>query len=93
MPHCHYHWANDDGAFLQVKGEVAVEIEAAGEPAALGHVQLRAALVGEGAVIEDGVREGHRVEGLFVPDGAELGDDDAVQSLPLGSNEIGRFSV
>jgi len=53
-------------------------VEAAGEPAALGHVQLCAALVGEGADIEDGVLEGHRVEGLLVPDGADLGDDDVV---------------
>ena len=44
---------------------MVVEVEAAGEPAALGHVQLRAALVG--------LLEGHRVEGLVVPDGAELG--------------------
>ena len=72
---------------------MAGEVEAAGEPAALGHVQLSAALVGEGADIEDGVLEGHRVEGLLVPDGADLGDDDAVQSLPLGSIEIGRFHV
>ena len=78
MPYCHYHGANDDDAFLQVKADVVVEVEAAGEPAALGHVQLCAALVGEGADIEDGVLEGHRVEGLLVPDGADLGDDDVV---------------
>jgi len=61
---------------------VAGEVEAAGEPAALGHVQLSAALVGEGADIEDGVLEGHRVEGLAVPDCAELGDGDAVRPRP-----------
>ena len=29
----------------------------------------------------------------LLPDGAELDDDDPVQSLPLGSIDIGRFHV
>jgi hypothetical protein len=58
---------------------VAGEVEAAGEPPTLRHIQLGAALVGEGADIEDGVLEGHRVQGLAVSDGAELRDGDAVR--------------
>jgi len=71
--------ADDDGATLQEEGEVAGEIEAAGEPQSLGHVQLRATLVGEGPHVEDGVLEGHRVEGDAVADGPELGDRHAVR--------------
>lgn len=72
--------ANDDSATLQEEGKVAGEIETAGEPPAPGNVQLRAALVGEGADVEDGVLEGDRVERPAVPDGAELGDGDAVRA-------------
>jgi len=78
----HYLCADDDGTFLQVEGEVAGEVEAAGEPAAPGHVQLRAALVGEGADVEDGVLERDCVERPAVPDGAELSDGDAVRPRP-----------
>ena len=74
--------ADDDGILLQEEGEVAAEVEAACEPPPLGHVQLRAALVDEGPGVEDGVLEGQRVEGPAVPDGAELGDGDAVRPRP-----------
>jgi len=76
--------ADDDGATLQEEGEVAGEVEAAGEPPALGDVQLRAALVGEGAQVEDGVLEGHRVEGDAVTNGPELGDRHAVRPRRRG---------
>ena len=71
--------ADDDGATLQEEGEVAGEVEAAGEPPSLGHVQLRATLVGEGPHVENGDLEGHRVEGDAVADGPELGDRHAVR--------------
>ena len=74
--------ADDDGATLQEECEVAGEVEASCEPPALGNVQLRAALVGEGADVEDGVLERDRVERPAVPDGAELGDGDAVRARP-----------
>jgi len=76
--------ADDDGATLQEECEVAGEVEASCEPPALGNVQLRAALVGEGAQVEDGVLEGHRVEGDAVTNGPELGDRHAVRPRRRG---------
>jgi hypothetical protein len=76
--------ANDDSATLQEEGKVAGEIETAGEPPAPGNVQLRAALVGEGAQVEDGVLEGHGVEGDAVTNGPELGDRHAVRPRRRG---------
>jgi hypothetical protein len=61
---------------------VAGEVEAASEPPSLGHVQLCAALVGEGPSVEDGVLEGQGVERLAIADGAELGDGHAVRPRP-----------
>jgi hypothetical protein len=76
--------ANDDSATLQEEGKVAGEIETAGEPPAPGNVQLRAALVGEGAQVEDSVLEGHGVEGDAVTNGPELGDRHAVRPRRRG---------
>lgn len=68
-----------DGAFLQEESEVACEIEAPRKPFPFRNIQLRAALVGERAEIEDGVLERDRVQGHAVAHRAKLSDRHAVR--------------